>query len=67
MQSQASRWGLVLAAVLFLSAGALQASRLEEPVAAREQHRPLPVLMYPGDDLPPHQVAPGGHRLIWLP
>jgi hypothetical protein len=67
MESQASRRGLVLAAVLFLSAGVLQASRLEEPAAAREQHRPAPVLMYPGDDLPPHQDAPGGYRLIWLP
>jgi hypothetical protein len=50
---------VVTAAALFVSAGALQACRTEEHAAARDQHRPLSVVMRPGDKLLGLPVAPG--------
>jgi hypothetical protein len=50
---------VVLAAVLFVSASVFQLYRLDRQAAAREQHRPLSVVMRPGDDLPRRHVAPG--------
>ncbi|MEU8615246.1 hypothetical protein AB0C29_45415 [Actinoplanes sp. NPDC048791] len=50
---------VVLAAVLFVSASVFQLYRLEKQAAAREQHRPLSVVMHPVDDPPRQHVAPG--------
>jgi hypothetical protein len=50
---------VVLAAVLFVAASVFQLYRLEKQAAAREQHRPLSVVMRPGNDLPRQHVAPG--------
>ncbi|MEU8234742.1 hypothetical protein AB0C12_34560 [Actinoplanes sp. NPDC048967] len=49
----------VLAAVLFVSASAVQLDRLEKRAAAHEQRRPLSVVMHPVRDLPRRHVAPG--------
>ena len=50
---------VVLAAVLFVSASVSHLYRLERQAVAREQHRPLSVVMHPLDDPPRQHVAPG--------